>query len=30
MGLFQRVGDIISANLNDMADKWEDPEKMRI
>ena len=28
MGLFQRVGDIISANLNEMVDKWEDPEKM--
>src|SRR5262249_4771274 len=28
MGLFKRVSDIISANLNDMADKYEDPEKM--
>ncbi len=28
MGLFQRIGDIISANLNEMADAFEDPEKM--
>jgi phage shock protein A len=28
MGLFQRFGDIISANLNDMVDRFEDPEKM--
>jgi len=27
MGLFQRIGDIISANLNDMTDAFEDPEK---
>ena len=28
MGLFGRVGDILSANLNDMVDRFEDPEKM--
>ncbi len=28
MGLFTRMGDIISANLNEMVDKYEDPEKM--
>ncbi len=28
MGLFKRVGDIISANLNEMVDRFEDPEKM--
>lgn len=28
MGLFQRVGDIISANFNEMIEKYEDPEKM--
>lgn len=28
MGLFKRMGDIISANLNEMVDKFEDPEKM--
>jgi phage shock protein A len=28
MGLFKRVSDIISANLNDMVDRFEDPEKM--
>jgi phage shock protein A len=28
MGLFQRFNDIISANLNDMVDRFEDPEKM--
>lgn len=28
MGLFQRISDILSANLNDMADKFEDPEKL--
>ena len=28
MGLFKRISDIISANLNDMADGLEDPEKM--
>jgi phage shock protein A len=28
MGLFKRVSDIISANLNDMVEKYEDPEKM--
>lgn len=28
MGLFQRVNDIISANLNEMVEKFEDPETM--
>jgi phage shock protein A len=28
MGLFRRVGDIISANLNDLVERFEDPEKM--
>ena len=28
MGIFRRVNDIISANLNDMVDRFEDPEKM--
>lgn len=28
MGLFRRVSDIISANLNDMVDRFENPEKM--
>jgi phage shock protein A len=28
MGLFKRVSDIISANLNDMVDRFEDPEKI--
>jgi phage shock protein A len=28
MGLFQRVSDIISANLNELVDRFEDPEKM--
>ena len=28
MGLFKRVGDIISANLNEMVDRFEDPETM--
>ena len=28
MGLFQRVGDILSANFNDLIDRFEDPEKM--
>ena len=28
MGLFKRMGDIISANLNDMTEQFEDPEKM--
>lgn len=28
MGLFKRMSDIISANLNDMAEQYEDPEKM--
>lgn len=28
MGLFKRVSDIISANLNEMAEHYENPEKM--
>ncbi len=28
MGLFQRIGDIIAANLNDLVDRFEDPEVM--
>ena len=28
MGLFRRFGDILSANLNDLVDRFEDPEKM--
>jgi phage shock protein A len=28
MRLFQRIGDIIAANLNDMVDRFEDPEVM--
>lgn len=28
MGLFRRIGDIISANFNEMVDQFEDPEKM--
>jgi phage shock protein A len=28
MGLFKRISDIISANLNEMAESYEDPEKM--
>lgn len=28
MGLFQRISDIITANLNEMAEGFEDPEKM--
>jgi phage shock protein A len=28
MGLFKRMSDIVSANLNEMVDKYEDPEKM--
>ena len=28
MGLFKRIGDIISANLGEMAENYEDPEKM--
>ncbi|MGO8747610.1 MAG: PspA/IM30 family protein [Thermoguttaceae bacterium] len=28
MGIFSRISDIISANFNEMADNFEDPEKM--
>lgn len=28
MGLFSRIGDIISANLNDLTESFEDPEAM--
>lgn len=28
MGLFKRISDIISANLGEMADQFEDPERM--
>ena len=28
MGLFKRISDIISANLGEMAENWEDPELM--
>jgi phage shock protein A len=28
MGLFRRVSDILSANLNDLVDRYEDPEQL--
>lgn len=28
MGIFKRISDIISANLNDLTEQFEDPEKM--
>src|SRR2546426_2940444 len=28
MGVLQRVGDIVSANIHDLVDRFEDPEKM--
>ena len=28
MGLFKRMSDIVTANLNEMAEMYEDPEKM--
>jgi phage shock protein A len=28
MGIFQRISDILSANMNEMVEGWEDPEMM--
>src|SRR5262245_30408442 len=28
MGLFQRIGDIVTANLHEMVDRFEDPQAM--
>ena len=28
MGIFSRIGDVLKANINDMIDRAEDPEKM--
>jgi phage shock protein A len=28
MGIFQRISDILSANMNEMVESWEDPEMM--
>jgi len=28
MGLFDRIGDIISANFGEMIEDWDDPELM--
>jgi phage shock protein A len=28
MGIFQRISDILSANMNEMVESWEDPEAM--
>ena len=28
MGIFQRIGDVLKSNINDLIDKAEDPEKM--
>ena len=28
MAIFQRIGDILKANINDLLDKCENPEKM--
>lgn len=27
MGIFQRIGDVLKSNINDLIDKAEDPEK---
>ena len=28
MGIFQRIGDLLKSNVNDLIDRAEDPEKM--
>lgn len=28
MAIFERIGDLLRANINDLIDKAEDPEKM--
>ena len=28
MGIFQKISDIVSANLNDLSESWEHPEQM--
>ncbi len=27
MGVFKRISDVMSANLNDMIESWEEPEQ---